>query len=45
MVKGTEYAEQGVKNYEKQLLAQKRKSVERLAKELNLQLINTQTHV
>lgn len=44
MVKGTEYAEQGVKKYELQLLAQKQKSVERLAKELNLQLINIQTY-
>lgn len=41
MAKGTEYAEQGVKKYEMQLLIQKRKSVERLAKELNLQLVNT----
>jgi len=42
MVKGTEYAEQGVRKYEMQLLAQKKKSVERLAKELNLQLVNMQ---
>lgn len=45
MMKGMEYAEQGVENYEKQLLAQKQKSVERLAKELNLQLVNIQQHV
>ena len=32
-------------NYEKQLLAQKQKSVERLAKELNLQLVNIQQQV
>lgn len=39
MVVGTEYAEQGIKKYEMQLLAQKKKSVERMAKELNLQLV------
>jgi transposase len=44
MVNGTKYAEQGVKKYEMQLLAQKQKSIERLAKELNLQLINIQTY-
>jgi len=38
MVKGLEYAEHGIKKYEEQLLAQKQKSVQRLAKELNLQL-------
>jgi len=38
MVKGTEYAELGVKNYEAQLLKQKLKSAYRLADELNLQL-------
>ena len=43
MVKGTEYAEHGVKKYGMQLLAQKKKSIERLAKELNLQYTTTQT--
>lgn len=38
MVKGIEYVEFGVKKYEEQLLTQKRKTVQRLAKELNLQL-------
>lgn len=38
MVKGIEYAEFGIKKYEEQLLTQKRKSAQRLAKELNLQL-------
>lgn len=38
MVKGVEYAEHGVKKYEIQLLAQKQKSIKRLAKDLNLQL-------
>jgi len=38
MVKGVQYAERGIENYEKQLLLQKRKSAERLASELNLQL-------
>ncbi len=42
IMKGMENAEQGVENYEKQLLVQKQKSAERLAKELNLQLINIQ---
>lgn len=40
MVKGIEYAEYGVKKYELQILAQKQKSVVRLAKELNLQIVN-----
>ncbi len=38
MVKGIEYTEYGINKYEQQLLVRKRKSVERLAKELNLQL-------
>ena len=42
MVKGVDYAEHGIKKYEMQLVAQKQKSVERLAKELNLQLVNLQ---
>lgn len=44
MVKGIDYAEYGIKKYEKQLLAQKQKSVARLAKELNLQLSYMQPH-
>jgi transposase len=39
IVNGTEFAELGIKKYEMQLLAQKKKSVERMAKELNLQLV------
>jgi len=39
IVNGTEFAEMGIKKYEMQLLAQKKKSVERMAKELNLQLV------
>ncbi len=42
MVKGTEYAELGVKNYEEQLLKKKLKSAYRLANELNLQLTPNQ---
>jgi hypothetical protein len=42
MVKGVDYAELGIKKYEEQLLAQKQKSVKRMAKELNLQLVNMQ---
>lgn len=38
MVHGIEYAEIGIKNYEDMLLSKKRKSLERLAKELNVQL-------
>ena len=38
MVKGTEYAEFGIKKYEEQLLKQKLKSAYRLANELDLQL-------
>lgn len=44
MVNGVDYAEFGIKKYEEQLLAQKQKSVERLAKELNLQLSYMQPH-
>lgn len=39
MVKGTEYVERGVKKYEEQILMQKQKSLERLAKELKVQVI------
>lgn len=42
MVKGVEYAEIGIENYENQLLARKRKSVERLAMELSLQISDYQ---
>ncbi len=38
MVKGADYAEKGILEYEKKLLLQKRKSAERLANELNLKL-------
>lgn len=38
MVKGIEYAELGIKKYEEQLLAQKHKSLQRIANELNVQL-------
>ena len=40
MVNGVEYAEIGIKKYEEQILNQKRKSAERLAIELNLQLVD-----
>lgn len=43
MVKGTQYAEQGVENYEMQMLVQKKKSLERLAKELKIHLVDIQT--
>lgn len=39
MVKGMEYVEKGVRKYEEQLLMQKRRSLERLAKELKVQVV------
>ena len=45
MVKGLDYAEYGVKKYEQQLIAQKMKTTLRLAKELNLQIIDNQVYV
>jgi transposase len=38
MVKGMAFAEEGIKKYEEQLLVQKHKSFERLAKDLNIQI-------
>jgi transposase len=38
MVKGVEFVEKGIKYYEEQLLAQKQRSLFRLAKELNMQV-------
>ena len=38
MVKGMAFVEEGIKKYEERLLAQKHKSLERLAKELNVQI-------
>jgi hypothetical protein len=43
MVKGIDYAEKGIKNYEEQLLVNKMKSWNRLTKELNMKAaINAQ---
>ena len=43
MVKGIDYAEKGVKNYEEQLLVNKMKTWNRLTKELNIKTaINVQ---
>lgn len=39
MVKGVEYAEKGIKNYEEQLILSKMKAVNKLAKELDLQVV------
>jgi len=36
MVKGVDYAEEGIKNYEEKILAQKRKTIQRLALDLNM---------
>jgi len=38
MVKGMTFVEEGIKKYEQQLLVQKHKSLERLAKDLNIQI-------
>jgi hypothetical protein len=38
MVKGLNYAEQGIKNYQEQLLANKMKTFNKLAKELEIQI-------
>jgi transposase len=38
MVKGFDFAEQGIKNYEQQILANKFKALNKLAKELNYQI-------
>ena len=40
MVKGMALVEEGIKKYEEQLLRQKQRSLERLAKELNMQIIS-----
>ena len=42
MVKGLEYAEKGIQQYEEQILLNKIKTVSRLAKELNLNVIEKQ---
>ncbi len=38
MVKGLDYAEQGIHHYEEQILANKVKSLNKLAKELNVKI-------
>ena len=38
MVNGIEYVELGIKNYEEMLLSRKRKTLERLARELNYKI-------
>lgn len=42
MVKGVEYTEQGIENYEKQLLERKKKTFQKLANELNVHLLDLQ---
>jgi len=42
MVKGTDFTEYGIKKYEEQLIARKRKSLEKLAIDLNIELVNLQ---
>jgi len=41
MVKGLDYAEKGIKQYEEQLILNKMKTVDKLAKELNLEVIGS----
>lgn len=43
MVKGIDYTEHGIKIYEEQMKAQKRKTMERIANELNIQLVQMQS--
>lgn len=40
MVKGLEYAERGIKNYEEQLMHNKMKSLNKLANELGVQIVD-----
>ena len=40
MVKGLDYAEKGIAQYEEQLLANKIKTLNRLANELNIEISN-----
>ena len=42
MVKGLDYAEKGIKQYEEQLILNKMKSFTRLAKELNINTLELQ---
>ncbi len=42
MVKGVDFVEYGIKNYEEQIIARKRKSLEKLALELNMDITNSQ---
>jgi hypothetical protein len=42
MVNGLEYAEKGIKHYEEQIVLNKMKTVNRLAKELNLNITEKQ---
>jgi hypothetical protein len=39
MVKGMEFVEKGIHDYEERLLAQKQRSLNRLAKELKVQVV------
>jgi transposase len=43
MAKGLDYAEQGIQLYEEQIMINKMRTVNKLAKELNLEVINCQT--
>lgn len=42
MVNGFEYAEKGIQHYEEQIMLNKMKTVNRLAKELNLNIVEKQ---
>ena len=43
MVKRLDYAEQGVKQYEEQIIMNKMKTVKKLAKDLSLEVVDCQT--
>ena len=43
MVKGLDYAEKGIQQHEEQIMLNKMKTVRRLAKELNLEVLSNQT--
>jgi hypothetical protein len=42
MVKGLDYAEEGVQLYEEQIMINKMRTVNKLAKELNMEVVNCQ---
>lgn len=45
MVKGLEYAEKGIIQYEQKLIANKMKTLNKLAKELDVEMVNNQINI